>query len=53
MRMIEMIKEMVPNARPDAINCDFEHAAFATMKHFFPDVEIRGCLFHLSQKLTC
>ncbi|KAG7165191.1 putative MULE transposase domain-containing protein 8 [Homarus americanus] len=51
MRMIEMIREMVPNARPDAINCDFEYAAFATMKDCFSDVEIRGCLFHLLQNL--
>ena len=31
-RMVKMIKEMVPDARPDTINCDFEHAAFGTMK---------------------
>ena len=39
MRIIEMVKEMVPNARPDVINCDFEYAAFATMKTCFPNVE--------------
>lgn len=51
MRMIEMVKEMVPNARPDVINCAFGYAAFATMKNCFPNVEIRGCLFHFSQNL--
>lgn len=48
--MTEMIK-MILNARSDAINCDFEYAAFAAMKDCFPDAEIRGCLFHLSQNL--
>ena len=42
---------MVPNACPDVINCDFEYAAFATMKTYFPNVEIRGCLFHFSENL--
>ena len=46
-----MVKEMVPNACPDVINCDFEYAAFATMKTYFPNVEIRGCLFHFSENL--
>lgn len=50
-RLFEMVKEMSTNTRPDIINCDFERAAFTAMKDSFPSVEVRGCLFHLSQNL--
>ncbi|XP_068222825.1 uncharacterized protein [Palaemon carinicauda] len=50
-KMLEIIKEKVPNARPNIINCDFEHAILTTMKDGFPNVQIRGCLFHLLQNL--
>ena len=50
-RMMNMLQDMVPSAQPEVINCDFEHAAFNTMKECFPNVEKRGCLFHLSQNI--
>ncbi|XP_068226305.1 uncharacterized protein [Palaemon carinicauda] len=46
-----MVKEMTANSQPNVINCDFEQAAFTAIKDSFPNVEIRGCLFHLSQNL--
>ncbi len=49
--MTEIIKEMVPDARRSAINCDYEYAAFATINDCFRDAEIRGCLFHFPQIL--
>lgn len=51
MKTIEMIKEMIPNPQPDVINRDIECAAFASMKDYFLDIEIEGCLFHLPQHL--
>ena len=51
MRMFEILKELVPNARPSAISCDFEQVVLTAIKDSFPDIEIKGCLFHLSQNL--
>ena len=34
---------------PKAINVDFEIATHNAFRHFFPDIEIRGCNFHLKQ----
>ena len=51
MRMFAMVNEMIANAGPAIINCDFERAAFTAMKDSFPNVEVGGCLFHLSQNV--
>lgn len=50
-KMLEMIKEIQPGLRPTSISCDFEVAAFQAMKDAFPEVEIRGCFFHLVQNM--
>ena len=50
-RMFDMVKALKPNLSPQAINCDYEQAAFLAMKDCFPEVEIRGCFFHLAQNM--
>ncbi|XP_031338353.1 uncharacterized protein LOC116167424 [Photinus pyralis] len=50
-RMFELLKELLPNLNPLAINCDFEHAAFTAMKTSFPNVNIYGCFFHMAQNM--
>ena len=51
MRMFELLKEMEPNLKPSSIVFDFEQAAHSAMKDTFPDVQIKGCFFHLSQNM--
>ncbi|XP_076039035.1 uncharacterized protein LOC143024138, partial [Oratosquilla oratoria] len=50
-KMFEMLKDLEPTLSPTSIICDFEHAAFTAMKEVFPEVEIKGCFFHLSQNM--
>lgn len=50
-RLFELIKECHPYVNPGSIICDYELAAFSAMKEIFPDVEIKGCFFHLSQNM--
>ncbi|XP_076043775.1 uncharacterized protein LOC143026876 [Oratosquilla oratoria] len=50
-RMLEMVKTLVPNLRPQCIHCDFEQAAIGAIRECFPGVKISGCFFHLAQSM--
>ena len=50
LKMFELLKEMEPNLKPSSIVCNFEQAALSAMNETFPDVQIKGCFFHLAQK---
>lgn len=50
-RMFELIKTLVPNLSPGSIICDYEYAAFSAMKDCFPEVNVKGCFFHLAQNM--
>ena len=50
-RMLSVIKEQIPTADPTCILLDFEMAAMSTFNEFFPDANIKGCFFHLSQSV--
>ena len=51
LKLSEMLKECVPTINPKSIICDFEVAAFSALQEIFPQVEIKGCFFHLSQNM--
>ncbi|KRZ00056.1 hypothetical protein T11_8057, partial [Trichinella zimbabwensis] len=50
-RLFDMVKEIVPEANPRSISCDFEMAAFNAIRTAFPAVRLHGCLFHLAQNM--
>lgn len=50
-RMFQMINALLPGLQPKGIYCDYEHAAFSAMKQCFPEVELRGCFFHLAHNI--
>lgn len=50
-RMLDMIKEKLPNISPSAINCDFEQGVLSAIRECFPNTVIKGCLFHLTQNM--
>lgn len=50
-KMFELLKETELNLKPSSIVCDFEQAAHSAMKEAFPDVQIKGCFFHLAQNM--
>ena len=45
------MKEIELNLQPSSIVCDFEKAAHSAMKETFPDVQVKGCFFHLAQNM--
>lgn len=50
-RMIQALKELVPNVFPERILLDFEMAAINAFKNEFPTSNISCCFFHLSQSV--
>ena len=49
--MFRILKDLVPNMAPQKILLDFERACINAAKSTFPDAEVKGCYFHLSQSL--
>lgn len=49
-KMFEMLKGVERTLNPTSIICNFEQAPFRAMKKAFPEVEIKGCFFHLCTK---
>lgn len=41
---------MKPGLKPISVACDFELAAINAFKNKFPNVQMYGCLFHLTKK---
>jgi len=42
---------LLPNANPEIILADFENAAQNAFRLAYPNANIKGCLFHLSQSV--
>lgn len=49
-RMFNIIRNSIANNVPQSIMMDFEQAAKLAILDIFPAVQIRHCLFHLSQE---
>lgn len=50
-RMIQILKELVPDFMPERILLDFEMAAINAFKNEFPTSVVSCCFFHLSQSV--
>lgn len=50
-KMLNMLLEKIPQARPRKILTDFETAAMKAFRTVFENIEIGGCFFHLSQSI--
>ena len=50
-RLLNIIKNEIPEWNPNEINIDFEAAAIKAIKEVFPSVKVQGCFFHLCQSL--
>lgn len=48
-RLLVAVKSLCPDASPSNILVDFEMAAMNAFQHAYPESDIRGCYFHLSQ----
>lgn len=48
-RLLDAVRELLPNAAPEIIVTDFEKAAMAAFQQKFPSCRVTGCYFHLSQ----
>ncbi|XP_050540276.1 uncharacterized protein LOC126904915 [Daktulosphaira vitifoliae] len=51
LRLIVEIKNLVPGIIVGSISVDFEVAIYNAFRIEFPNIEIRGCFFHLLQNL--
>lgn len=51
LRVFQKLKELNPNLSPNSILVDFELACFTKIKEVFPQADIVGCFFHLTQSL--
>ena len=50
-KMLEALRELIPNADPQIILLDFENAGQNAFRKTYPNASIKGCLFHLSQSV--
>jgi hypothetical protein len=50
-RMWHELKELEPSLEPTVLMTDFEMAAINSAKTAFPDIQTKGCYFHLGQSL--
>lgn len=50
-KMFSMLKNLRPDLNPSSVSCDFEQAAIKSIKIAFPNVQIFGCLFHLTKNI--
>jgi len=48
-RLLKKLKEIKNSLNPKSILTDFENASISAFKEVFPQIENRGCFFHLSQ----
>ena len=51
-RLLNVVKELVPNASPTRILVDFESAAMNAFRDAFPGTDVTGCYFHLCQSIV-
>ncbi|KAG8230475.1 hypothetical protein J437_LFUL013586, partial [Ladona fulva] len=50
-RLFGIIKYLQQGLQPATISCDYEIAAFKSMREHFPHARIQGCLFHLTHNM--
>lgn len=50
-RLFSLLREHFPNFKPDVFQSDYEVGIMNAAKVVFPEIDIRGCLFHYSQNL--
>ena len=51
-RLVQCLLDFLPDGTaPETIMFDFERAAINSALHFFPNVTITGCFFHLTSNL--
>jgi len=50
-RLFEKLTTLNVNLKPTSIMIDFELAVINSLERIFPDCEIKGCFFHLSQNI--
>lgn len=48
-RLLDAVRELMPNAAPETIVTDFEKAAMTAFREKFHSCRVTGCYFHLSQ----
>ena len=51
-RMVATVKRLVPNDTPDIILPDFEVAVRNAFRDAFPNADVDGCFFHLTQSVV-
>lgn len=47
--ILRKLKELEPNLNPKSIMLDYEMAQLNAFKKVFPDIQCRGCIFHMNQ----
>lgn len=47
--ILQAVKELVNNYSPKKITLDFEIAIWKSAAKYFPESELKGCLFHWTQ----
>lgn len=50
-RLFNLIHVMWPAFNPSSVSMDFEEAAQLAIKNVYPNIEIRGCFFHLVRNM--
>ena len=50
-KTLAAVKDIVQTANPKRILVDFESAPITEFQLAYPDAEIKGCYFHLSQSV--
>ncbi|XP_068226404.1 uncharacterized protein [Palaemon carinicauda] len=50
-KAFSILKEKRPDLQPKTITTDFEKPVMDTFKYVFPNLELQGCFFHLSQAI--
>ena len=48
-RFLLAVKDLLPKFEPDTYICDFEKSMHNSLSKVFDSLNIKGCLFHLSQ----
>ena len=49
--MLGQIQRLTNNAIPESIMTDFENGSIAALRATYPNVPLKGCLFHLSKNI--